>query len=160
MGLKFSCKYVNYKYFKELNMQCLNKNCHSTVTEHIIQLKEGIIHYFLCNECYSIWLDQAEVNNLHAGYGNTDKLHVSDYHCPRCKNTFLESVKSLGKVNINSFQCRKCSGLRIESRGKEFDFQDEHKDTPLLDFLYNVRLVYRHEMHKKKVLSPSGNRGR
>lgn len=131
-------------------MQCLNKNCRSTVTEHIIQLKEGIIHYFLCNECYSIWLDQAEVNNLNAGYSNTRRLHVSDYPCPRCKNIFLESVEHLKSVNMNSFQCRKCNGLRIESRGKEFDFQDEPRDTPLLDFLYNVRLVYRHEMHRKK----------
>jgi serine phosphatase RsbU (regulator of sigma subunit)/transcription elongation factor Elf1 len=131
-------------------MQCLKKNCRSTLTEHIIQLKEGIIHYFLCNECYGIWLDQADVNNLGAGYGSTKKIHVSDYPCPRCKNVFLESVKLLEKFKMKSFQCRKCNGLRIETRSKELDFQDEHRDTPLLAFLYNVQLVYKHEMYRKK----------
>jgi hypothetical protein len=53
-------------------------------------------------------------------------------------------------ISVSILWSLTCNGLRIESRGKELDFQDEHRDTPLLDFLNNVRLVYRHELHKKK----------
>lgn len=122
--------------------------------EQALQLKEGLIHYFLCSECRSIWLDQAEVKILNAAYEDTGQSYISEYSCPRCKNIFLESVEHLEKAGFSSFQCRKCSGLRIDDWNKTLDdgIEDqEAKDTPLMQFLFNVRLIHKHELYKKKI---------
>jgi serine phosphatase RsbU (regulator of sigma subunit) len=130
-------------------MQCSNRGCRQHLTEQALQIKAGIIRYFLCNQCTGIWLDQAG-DQLQAGYDRIGKSQISDYPCPRCKNIFLESVGHLEKFDMKSYQCRKCSGLRIESWNK-IDWQDAAGDSPLLDFLSNLGLVYKHKQYKKKV---------
>ena len=124
-------------------MQCSNKGCRQHLTEQALQIKAGIIRYYLCDQCTGIWLDQGG-GQLQAGYDRTRKSQISDYPCPRCKNIFLESVGHLEKFDIKSYQCRKCSGLRIEYWNKT-DWQDADGDSPLLDFLSNLGLVYKHE---------------
>lgn len=133
-------------------MLCPGKRCHNTLNQQVIRVKEGVINYLLCNECYKIWLDQAEVKTLKAGYRNTGKSDLSAYSCPRCKNIFLESAAHLDAVGIETYQCRKCGCLRIDQWNKEIDTPDGEgaSDSPLLDFLKNIRLVYMRERHKKK----------
>jgi serine phosphatase RsbU (regulator of sigma subunit)/Zn-finger nucleic acid-binding protein len=135
-------------------MDCTKKNCRKPLKQQAVQLKEGVIHHFLCDECQSIWIDQAEVKKLNAGYEDTGKSSISEYACPRCKNIFLELTDHLEKVGFSSYQCRKCSGLRIDAWDKTLDGKDDAHDSfdsPLMEFLADIRLIHKREMHKKKI---------
>lgn len=131
-------------------MLCPGKRCHNTLNQQAIRVKEGVINYFLCSECYKIWLDQEEVKTLNAEYRSTGKSNLSDYSCPRCKNIFLESAGHLDAVGVDTYQCRMCGCLRIDQWNKEIDTPAEEGVSPILDFLINIRLVYMRERHKKK----------
>ena len=130
--------------------------CHSNLSEFLIRINGKDISYFSCRKCDNIWIDMEDIYKLNSEYDNTRKLLVSDYSCPRCRDTFLESVDFINDKKLKLFQCRKCSGIKMDLLRYNMP-SDFSITTDLEEFIETLSGGFRRELVKKKVNKlPSG----
>ncbi len=127
------------------------KNCCQTnLSEFLIRMNGRDISYSNCTKCENIWIDMDEVNKLNSEYDNAKKLLVSDYNCPRCNEIFLESVDLIKDKKLKIFQCRKCSGIKIDIK-KYILPTNFSVENSLEEFIDTVSASLRRDMDQKKV---------
>ena len=128
-----------------------SKNCcHSNLNETVLRVKGKDVTYSICSKCEDIWLDMEEVIKLNSEYDNKIKTQISDNRCPRCRDVFLEVIKKSTDKGLKISQCRKCSGIKIDSRGIGIVPEQSENQNPFEEFVHSLSRTFNKERNKKK----------
>lgn len=129
----------------------LSKNCcHSNLNGAVIRVDGNEVPYSICSKCESIWLDREEAVKISSVYCGNNKNLISDFQCPRCRDIFLETVNFSSCKQLKTYQCRKCSGIRIDSGNLKKLPKAIEICNPFDDFVQTLSSIFNRELSRKK----------
>ena len=135
-------------------MQCLN--CQIEMTNYDVFTKRAELSYDVCEKCGSLWLDRGELDKMafqvvgsieFCSDEEADVTQRAPKNCPRCDDSQLSPVRSLGSTDIILHHCQNCGGFWLD--GGQLNLIDEElaKIMPVSghgfsDFVNNIHVPY------------------
>jgi len=129
----------------------LCQSCNASLAPKSVAMDTGDLPFLQCGACAYLWLAGEQVGRLQPDFDGDHEKAISDFSCPDCPATFLESARVRG-YELTLSCCRKCAGMRVALDSNWNEQSMAPGSGPFGDFVAATALVSRLERQARKTV--------